>query len=111
MSEYLEKQEAATIPVLPKEHRKYQTANLDDAYENGWYDALECVEKLPPADVRPVVRGKWVSDEDTYPGPGMRNYKCSACGEIAGTWRKGLKKEQLYPFCPNCGADMMEDKP
>ena len=61
---------------------------------------------LQPADVRPVVRGKWVSDEDTYPGPGMRNYKCSACGKIAGTWRKGLKKEQLYPFCPMCGADM-----
>ena len=53
MAEYIEKQEAATIPVLPKEYRKYQTMNLDDAYENGWYDALECVEKLPPSDVKP----------------------------------------------------------
>lgn len=52
-TKYIEKQAAATIPVLPKEHRKYQTMNLDDAYENGWCDALECVEKLPPADVVP----------------------------------------------------------
>ena len=61
MAEYIEKQAATMIPVLPKEHREYQTMNLDDAYENGWYDALECVEKIPPADVRPVVRSHWKS--------------------------------------------------
>lgn len=53
MAEYIEKLAVTTIPVLPKEHREYQTMNLDDAYETGWYDALECVEKLPPADVVP----------------------------------------------------------
>lgn len=37
---------AVTIPVLPKEHRKYQTMNLDDAYESGWFDCQKCIEDL-----------------------------------------------------------------
>ena len=40
---------ATTIPVMPKEHRRYQTNNLDDAYEQGWNDLQECIENLPPA--------------------------------------------------------------
>ena len=90
MTEYIEKTAAATIPVMPKEHRKYQTLNLDDAYENGWYDALECVEKLPPADVRPVVRGEWIDDGCIT--------RCKYCGEE--------KEFPHWRFCPNCGADM-----
>lgn len=93
-TEYIEKQAAVTIPVLPKEHRKYQTMNLDDAYENGWYDALECVEKLPPANVRPVVRGEWIGDGDCI--------ICSNC-KTAYTFMGSN-------FCPNCGADMREEK-
>ena len=88
MTEYIEKTAAATIPVMPKEHRKYQTLNLDDAYENGWYDALECVEKIPPADVRPVVRGEWIDDGCIT--------RCKYCGEE--------KEFPHWRFCPNCGA-------
>ena len=84
----------------------YSGHTPDDEFSKGVDFVLDLLDSKPPEDVRPVVRGKWVSDEDTYPGPGMRNYKCSACGKIAGTWRKGLKKEQLYPFCPMCGAYM-----
>lgn len=98
MSEYIEKQAAATIPVLPKEHRKYQTANLDDAYENGWYDALKCVEKIPPADVRPVVRGRWIDYDDDYGA-----YCCSVCEQNA-------PEDTEWPYCPHCGADMREEK-
>ena len=44
------------------------------------------------ADVRPVVRGKWVDE----PIKGIR-YHCSVCqGRFDYTWH----------FCPNCGADM-----
>ena len=46
------------------------------------------------ADVRPVVRGKWVDE----PIKGIR-YHCSVCqGRFDYTWR----------FCPNCGADMRQ---
>lgn len=46
-----------TVPVLPKEYRTYQTANLDDAYEAGWNDALENLRNIPAAEnVLLVVR-------------------------------------------------------
>ena len=44
----ISRQAATTIPVMPKEHRYYQTNNLDDAYEQGWNDLQECIENLPP---------------------------------------------------------------
>lgn len=58
-------------------------------------DDLKC---LPPADVRPVVRGKWkiVTGERH-----TRWRECSVCGaahDLAYKW----------PFCPSCGADMRE---
>lgn len=93
-TEYIEKQEAVTIPVLPKEHREYQTMNLDDAYENGWLDALECVRKLPPADVRPVVRSRWKKNDNG-------TYSCERCH----SW---IPEEQRHyaNWCLYCAADM-----
>ena len=45
----ISRQVAIMLPVMPKEHREYQTHNLDDAYEQGWFDLQKCIEKLPPA--------------------------------------------------------------
>lgn len=56
---------------------------------------VEYIEKLPAADVRPVVRGQW---ENT----GSDVWKCSACGYGIMPWNAGVN------FCPNCGADMRE---
>lgn len=57
-----------------------------------------------PADVRPVVRGRWVQIDD-YP---HEDWECDVCG-------KQLFGDEYIPrdfkFCPNCGADMREDKP
>ena len=50
MSDMISKQAAVSIPVLPKEYREYQTMNLDDAYELGWYDLQKCIEKMPSAE-------------------------------------------------------------
>lgn len=50
MDELISRRAATTIPVMPKEHRRYQTNNLDDAYEQGWADLHECIENLPPAN-------------------------------------------------------------
>ena len=51
-------------------------------------------------------RGEWVEDTTTYAGPGLSNYKCSLCGKICGTWRRGLEPSELPNWCGNCGADM-----
>ena len=51
-------------------------------------------------------RGEWIEDATTYAGPGLSNYKCSLCGKICGTWRRGLEPSELPNWCGNCGADM-----
>ena len=57
MAECIEREAAMTVPVLPKEYRTYRAANLDDAYEAGWNDALENLRNIPAAEnVLPVVR-------------------------------------------------------
>lgn len=51
------------------------------------------IEELPVADVRPVVRGKWL---DTETG-GIKETVCSICFHTG--WHH-------FNYCPNCGADM-----
>ena len=55
MDDLISRQEAITLPVMPKEHREYKTYNLDDVYEQGWFDMQECIEKLPSA--QPILYG------------------------------------------------------
>ena len=56
------------------------------------------VDKIPSADVAPVVHGRWIQVDET-------KCRCSHCDIIALI--------ALYPhgdknFCPNCGANMDE---
>ena len=65
-------------------------------------DEVDCFQSA--ADIAPVVHGHWIEQEDgnldTY-------YTCSSCKEdfdlIAGT-----PCENLYNYCPSCGAKMDE---
>lgn len=84
------------------------------AYPNSFYNGIEvartAIRKIPAANVREVVRGKWENDSDNLP-------VCSNCGEIA-LQRVFVKVPHLIQdvrmvrssFCPNCGADMREPK-
>ena len=54
---------------------------------------LEAIETLPAADVRPVVRGRWLYETEIE---GHACGECSACHKI----------RVIDNFCPNCGADM-----
>lgn len=56
MAEYIERDVALSMHEPLKSNRHYQTDNLDDAYGQGWDDALCCIERLPAADVAPIVR-------------------------------------------------------
>ena len=66
-------------------------------------DAAAAIEAL---QAQLPKRGKWIEDAKTYAGPGLSNYKCSLCGKICGTWRRGLEPSELPNWCGNCGADM-----
>ena len=54
---------------------------------------LNALKAIPAADVRPVVRGKWIPC-------GGGKWTCSKCGHFAF--------RVVCNYCPNCGADMRE---
>lgn len=56
----ISRREATTIPILPIEHRKYQTMNLDDVYDLGWLDCQNCIEKLLPAQPELIEQAAYV---------------------------------------------------
>ena len=65
--------------------------------------ARRIVANSPAADVRPVVRGKWVR-LDMHKG--MEQFRCSICRSEC--YVPTCMGEPMYEFCPNCGADMRE---
>lgn len=88
-TEYIEKQAAMdkfAEVVASSNHSDFQRAPT-------WNDAVDIIENFPPADVRPVRRGKWKSSCNGW------SAFCSACGEY-------LPGRVMTPFCPMCGADM-----
>lgn len=91
MDEYIEREEIRR--AYEKLTRSYVNGN---PYIADWrFD--EMIEKLPAADVAPVVHGQW------EPG----NPICPVCGENkfkdldADIWC-----DWMPDFCPNCGAKM-----
>lgn len=80
MSDYIGRQEA--LEIVKHTSGDYATAFCE-------------IRKLPAADVRPVVRGKW--EHGYYDWNGEFVMDCSAC-----SW----PNKELSDFCPNCGADV-----
>ena len=78
----------------------------DIGYNDGIDFAISRLSVLPPADVKPVVRGMWIEQDDGWDGV---YYECSVCKEPF-VLIDGNPKDNLYNYCPNCGADMMERK-
>lgn len=106
MAEYIDKAVALSIHEPPKSNRRYQTDNLDDAYGQGWDDALCCIEKIPAINAAPVIHGKW---ERRFCHPmrdGEWQYTCSVC-KNDNYWRDNVC-HQKHRYCPNCGAKMQE---
>ena len=100
MAEYVDVNKAMMVHEPPKSQRCYQTDNIDDAYGQGWDDALNAIGKLPRANVKEIVYAHWIPTE--YPF--MNECEdCSNCGYR--TWYGNG-----YNYCPNCGAEMSEVK-
>lgn len=91
-------------------------AKLGDRINQDEQDKIrEYLRNAPVGPIGPIEpmrielltkHGEWVEDTTTYAGPGLSNYKCSLCGKICGTWRRGLEPSELPNWCGNCGADM-----
>lgn len=76
-------------------------ATIDEVYARcageHWEDI---VRSLPPADVRPVVRGRWELAEDGWYCTACKLYPPFDCDP----------EEKGVPFCPWCAADMRGEK-
>ena len=59
------------------------------------------VEELPPAEVEPVKRGKWIYDNQFH----WYRASCSECGYKRVTDIKAEKWND-WKYCPNCGTKM-----
>lgn len=109
MKEYIDRE--ATLNERPEGRNPGQVGK--EEYNKGWNDCrsafYKCITSMPAADVVEVRHGRWIEDERTYPGPGLKNNLCSVCGEIAGSWKEGLEPGRKWAYCPNCGA-MMDGK-
>ena len=105
MKEYIERE--AAIQALGDEPEIWcERDPIEIQEQNDWNYYKHCIEAVPTADVVEVRHGRWIEDERTYPGPGLKNNLCSVCGEIAGSWKEGLEPGRKWAYCPNCGARM-----
>ena len=68
-------------------------------------DAKRVLADIPAADVTPVVHGRWEDSIDEWLGTDV--YTCSKCRE-SYVLVEGTPKENLWHYCPNCGANMDE---
>ena len=98
MDEYIKREEIRR--AYEKLTRSYVN---DNSYIADWrFD--EMIEKLPAADVAPVVHGRWINAyPDIEPNPLLMYGICSNCG-----FEQGLSDKLNY--CPNCGTKMDEGK-
>lgn len=95
MTEYIDK----SLLRQKMYHEAFETDTDLQRWDSGcWirYKLFEnCLDDIPAADVRPVVRGHW----EAYT---LTTVKCSVCGAIGYDWKR------FGNFCQNCGADMRE---
>ena len=98
MAEYIERQS-----VLAKKF------NLDSRLHEPITVVLASeIERLPAADVRPVVKAEWHGEGDGYADGELvyDMWSCPVCGKCFFEW----EEKPDWNFCPNCGADMGEAK-
>lgn len=83
----------------------YEELFMKGKNDSGVWVRYRDVEKLlreaPAADVRPVVRGRWIFDSDR-----PDTLVCTVCDHAFDVWKWDHK---WMHFCPNCGADMRAD--
>lgn len=103
MSEYIERdkfrEELINTPFYP---RCKTTPDLLTSVQDRLNDTLEILDNFPVADVKPVVRGCWVFNEEDG------HCYCSECGGVSPMDDQNGDECDCPNYCPNCGADTRE---
>ena len=90
MSEYIERQDAYDAVLFAMCGTGYQS------------DATWAIDRVPTADVAPVVHGHWTLERDPDDGNKPVCYHCSVCDSDGCHTSIRI----AYKYCPNCGAKM-----
>lgn len=96
MNDYISRQAA-----IEKIHSEFDECLVWDESGKHTADEVERIlDRIPPADVRPVVRGRWIVHYDDI-WPTESTQECPECHEEVSLLID-------CKFCPMCGADMKE---
>ena len=89
------------IPIRPKSERVYATSNLDDAYDQGWEDAMDAAIKWVEEIKKENANSKahWIRVTN-----GRGGFECSNCHQYSPAFKNG--NDWLSKFCPACGKEM-----
>lgn len=79
-----------------------------DSYKAKFEALCAAIDNAPAVDAKPVKRGKWMTADGMLPPEYHGKKYCSVCTEFALHDRFG--REQLSWFCPNCGAELVEEE-
>lgn len=89
---------------ISREALKKEIAESTEPFNTG--SVFRAINRLPAADVAPVVHGRWKWADDGY-------CRCSECRQRAPVvysvliedWQDEPRTVMTY-YCPHCGADM-----
>lgn len=84
-----------------------------ESWADGWDKAIDTaideLNKIPAADVRPEIHGRWTRHPFNTTKCSYL-WQCSECNGIAYWVSNGGKLNKVkpigYKYCPNCGAKM-----
>ena len=95
MADYIDREELLTHQYNASHSNLPQLAEM--------VVGVEDIEDAPAADVAPVVHGSWEGSTDDWFGTDV--YTCTKCRE-SYVLVEGTPKQNLWHYCPNCGAKM-----
>jgi len=78
---------------------------LGEAVSHGMVH-YEDIMSMPTADVVERKHGKWTLFENDIE---QNAYECSVCKDVF-VLLEGTPQDNVYNFCPNCGADLRESE-
>ena len=92
--------------TMDREYIERQRAIVDacnslELYPSEYAELENALNRIPAADVAPVVHGRWIEQEKYTFGV---MYDCSICDN------RILDNGHSWNYCPNCGAKMDKEE-